>query len=84
MIRFTVVWHEDAQNQLAEIWIRASDRTAVTQAADNIDAFLAADAITKGTAVEGDLRELTIPPLRVLFGVSEPDRLVKIADVETL
>jgi hypothetical protein len=30
MIRFTVVWHEDAQNQLAEIWIRAADRHAVT------------------------------------------------------
>ncbi len=84
MIRFTVVWHEDAQNQLAEIWIHVADRKAVTQAADNIDAFLAADAITKGIAVEGDLRELTIPPLRVLFGVSEPDRLVKIVDVQAI
>jgi hypothetical protein len=84
MIRYTVVWHVDAQNQLAEIWIRAADRQAVTQAADAVDAYLAIDASVKGVAVEGDLYELAVPPLRVLFGVSGPDRLVKIVDVETI
>ncbi|MEX2092515.1 MAG: hypothetical protein WD971_07545 [Pirellulales bacterium] len=84
MIRFTVVWHEDAQNQLADIWIRAVDRNAVSQAADAVDAYLATDASVKGIVVEGNLCELAVPPLRVLFGVSEPDRLVKIVDVESL
>lgn len=63
MNRFAVVWHEDAQNQLAEIWILAVDRKAVTQAADSIDAYLATDASAKGSASKGDLRELAIPPL---------------------
>ncbi len=81
MIRFTVVWHEDAQNQLAEIWIHVADRKAVTQAADAIDVVLAWDASTNGALVEGDLRELLVPPLRVWFGVSEPDRLAKIVSV---
>ena len=84
MIRFTVVWHIDARNQLAEIWVRAEDRNAVSRASDAIDNFLAVDATAKGTVVEGDLRELTIQPLKILFGVSEPDRLVKVVDVEAL
>jgi hypothetical protein len=82
MIRYTVVWHSDAQDQLAQIWIDASERKTVTDASIAIDALLAWDAPAKGTVVEGDLSELLVPPLRALFAVSEPDRLVKIVDVE--
>ncbi len=81
MIRYTVVWHDEAQNQLAEIWINASDREAVTLAANATDRHLANDAESKGTKIEGDLRQLVVPPLRLLFSVSEPDRLARILDV---
>jgi hypothetical protein len=84
MTRYTVVWHVDAQNQLAKLWMEAADRNAVTHAADAVDAVLVWDAPTKGIAVEGDLQELIHPPLQLLFGVSEPDRLVRIVNVELL
>lgn len=84
MTRYTVVWHSDAQDQLANCWMKAADRSSVAQAADAVDAILAWDAPTKGTAVEGDLRELIMPPLQLLFGVSEPDRLVRVVNVEML
>jgi hypothetical protein len=82
--RFTVVWHDDAQNLLAEEWLNAPDRIAVTSATHAIDLELASDAQTKGILVEGDLRELIVSPLRVWFSISEPDRLVKIVHVEKL
>jgi len=81
MTRYTVVWHDDAQNQLAEIWMNVSDRQSVTLAANAIDRQLADDASTKGTAVEGDLRLAIVPPLRLLFAVSQADRLVRILDI---
>jgi hypothetical protein len=81
MIRYTVVWHDDALNQLADIWMNASNRQSVTSAASTIDRQLADDASTKGTAVEGDLRLTHVPPLRVLFAVIEADRLVRIVDI---
>ncbi len=81
MTRYTVVWHDDAKNQLAEIWMNASDRQSVTLAANAIDRDLAVDTATKGIAVEGDLRQVIVPPLRVLFAVSAPDRMVRILDV---
>jgi len=82
MTRYTVVWHEDAQNLLAEVWLNSSNRIAVTAATHAIDIQLASDSESKDIPVEGDLRELVVPPLRVWFSVREPDRLVKIVHVE--
>ncbi|MEX2316239.1 MAG: hypothetical protein WD669_03740 [Pirellulales bacterium] len=82
MNRYTVVWHDDAQNQLAQVWMGSTDRAAITEAAHVIDIELAVDAGSKGVEVEGELRELVVPPLRVLFGVSEPDRLVRVVHAE--
>lgn len=81
MTRYTVVWHNDARDQLAELWVNASDRQSVTLAANAIDRHLANAAESKGIGVEGDLRQVVIPPLRLLFSVSEADRMVKILDV---
>jgi hypothetical protein len=83
MIRYTVVWHEDALNLLAQIWLQSSERLAVTQSAHTADVELASDPELKGSSVEGELRELIVPPLRILFAASEPDRLVKILHVST-
>jgi hypothetical protein len=83
MIRYTVTWLRSAQNHLADLWTGSSDRSAVTRAADAIDADLAVDAHQKGTPVSEGLRTLHIAPLHVLFSVSEPDRTVEVASVRT-
>ena len=81
MTRYTVVWHDDAQDELIRRWLAAAERELITGAADIIDWELARDAPIKGVTAKDDLRELVIPPLRVLFAVSEPDRLVKVTNV---
>jgi hypothetical protein len=82
MTRFTVVWHQRAQDELATLWIEAADRRAVVGAAGEIDRYLAVDAESKGTPIVDVIRQLTIPPLRILFAVSEPDRMVRVLLVE--
>jgi hypothetical protein len=84
MIRYTVVWHDAAQNLLVEVWLLSPDRPAVTAATHAIDVALATDPDSKGIPVEGNLRETIVSPLRVWFSVSEPDRLVKVVHVEKL
>jgi hypothetical protein len=59
----------------------AAVRDDITRAAHAIDTHLATDADTKGTPIVGDIREWVAAPLLVLFGVSPPDRLVKILHV---
>jgi len=51
MTRFTVVWHEQARDELARLWIEASDRRAIRSAAAAIDRDLAVDASHRGSAI---------------------------------
>jgi hypothetical protein len=77
MTRYTVVWHDTAQGQLAAIWLGAANKTSITNAARRIDVALSIDAASKGKALRRH-RELRVAPLRVLFAVSETDRLVSV------
>jgi hypothetical protein len=42
-MRWTVVYLPDAEAQLADLWTRASDRQAVTDASDRLDRLLRDD-----------------------------------------
>ena len=77
-MRFTVVWRPVAEQRLADIWIAAPDRGAVTKAASRIDTWLAKDPLLVGEARESATRILVEPPLAIYFDVSEPDRLVTV------
>jgi hypothetical protein len=81
MTRYTVVWHQFALDELLRLWLSSSDRQSITNAADAIDRELSRSASKKGVLVDDDIRELFVVPLRVIFTVSEPDRLVTIAAV---
>jgi len=84
MTRYTVVWHDSTLDELAEIWVKARDRNAVTAAAHIIDVELSDDAETKGVEVSEGLRAFFAPPLRILFNVDEGDRLVEVACIRRL
>jgi plasmid stabilization system protein ParE len=79
-MRYTVVWSEAAQNELARIWLQAPNRQAVTQAAHWIEAKLAVFPETKGEEFYGD-RLLVRPPLHVVFAVSPDDRKVEVIHI---
>ena len=78
MTRFTVVWVQSALDDLAEIWLEASDRNSVSKSADDIDRELAQDAPEKGNELREGLRSLLAPPLKVIFSVREPDRVAEV------
>jgi len=84
MIRYTVVWHGSAQDELAELWISARDRNAVTAAAHVIDVELSQDAVAKGVEVTEGLRAFFAPPLRILFTVDEGNRVVEVVRLRRL
>ena len=81
MIQFTIVWSKDAIDALAEIWLSAADRAAVTAASSEIDAELTVDPSNKGWAMAEGLRGLLRLPLKVIFIVREEDRLVEVVSV---
>ena len=80
-MKYTVVWTDAAQDELADIWIQASDRRAVTTAANEVDRELNIDAHLKGQALGGSRRALHIPPLLISFEVSPDDCLATVLKV---
>ena len=79
-MRFTVIWSQFAQDQLADLWVNASDRNAITAAQHRIDQLLLIDADTQGIPFFGG-RLLLVAPLHVLFTINLMDMQVEIYDV---
>jgi hypothetical protein len=78
MPRYTVLWHTDATNDLAELWAEAIDRRSLTIAAAAVDRELNSDPISKGYELSEGLRVFVEPPLQILFIVREDDRVVEV------
>jgi plasmid stabilization system protein ParE len=78
---YTVVWTPSALRDLADLWNNATDRAAVTSAADTIDSLLARDPLSQGEARAGSRRILVVESLAVYFEVRDLDRLVTVLDV---
>lgn len=77
-MKYTVIWKPRAEADLANIWLTAKDRFAVTQATAEIDTALRQDAASKGESRFANKRILVMPPLAVDFSVVEDDRMVYI------
>lgn len=73
---YTVLWTPAAERDLAELWLSAEDRNAITSAAATIDALLRQDAHLVGESREGTLRITFVAPLGIDFEVLQDDRLV--------
>lgn len=80
-MRYTVIWKPDAEDELALIWTNATDRDAVTQAADTIDQMLEIEPGSKGESRPGGRRIAFIEPLAVIFRVYKKTRKVSVLHV---
>lgn len=78
MTRFTVTWHREAEDELAELWLYATDLNEISAAVQAIDLALSSEAESKGEIVAEGLRSFNAPPLRVLFAISQADRVVQV------
>jgi hypothetical protein len=76
-MRYTVINLPDAEDELARLWMAASDRDAVSRASNEIDAILRVFPLSRGYA-HGNSRILTIKPLTVVYTVSPEDCQVTI------
>ena len=80
-MNYAVTWKQSAADRLAEVWMSARDRAAVTSAADTLDAALRADPHQHGESRGGTTRLVVVPPLAVVYEVFETDRRVEILSV---
>jgi plasmid stabilization system protein ParE len=75
---YTVIWRPSAEQKLTQVWIDATDRQAITDAANTIDTLLRTKPVEVGEARSANARILTVSPLSVYYDVLEQDRLVAV------
>jgi plasmid stabilization system protein ParE len=80
-MRYTVIWTRSAEQRLANIWLSATDRRAVTSASARIDGALARMPGSVGTPLFDTVRRLGVPPLAVEYEVVHADRIVFVLNV---
>jgi len=78
---WTVVWVPDAEQELADLWLNATDRDRITLAAAEIERRLRHDPESAGESREAGRRILIAPPLAATFRVSPADRLVQVLNL---
>jgi hypothetical protein len=83
MIRYTVLWRKNVEDELARLWCDSPRRQDITAAADHIDAELSIDAHQKGTPLPGG-KCITVAPLIAYFRVDDADRKVLVEAVVLL
>ena len=78
MIRFTVIWSDEASNSLAYLWMTSLQRAEVTRKAHFIDQELKFDAHIKGIELHEELRRYEFESLYAKYSVNLMDRQVRV------
>jgi hypothetical protein len=78
MMPFTVEWDTDAENELARIYMQASDPLAVTQAQARADKLLSGNPVGNGQLLSEGLYRMHEPPLIVNYTVDLARRHVEV------
>jgi hypothetical protein len=77
-MKYTVVYLPSAEQQLADLWLKAADPVAVSRASDKIDRLLESNPKGLGESRASSLRILFEEPLAVVYDVREADFMVKV------
>jgi hypothetical protein len=82
-MNYTVIWEPPAENNLADAWIVAQDRTAITHAASHrLDLALASDPYAIGFATGSSVNRTAIDlPLGIDYEIIEDDKKVRVLRV---
>lgn len=80
MKSFTVVYLDQAEESLIEMWLSSCNRSEVTEAVDAADRQLADDPFEySGYLEDDDLWFFETGPLRFYFDVRFDDRIIEVA-----
>ena len=79
---YTVIWQTVAENELAELWLAAADRRAITLAASTIDTALSVRPLRLGESRASSVQRIVYQaPLGIEFEVVEDDKRVIVQGV---
>jgi plasmid stabilization system protein ParE len=80
-MNYSVIWLPNAEQELAALWLNASDRGAITRAAAALDQLLARDPANEGESRPNGRRILFAAPLAVIYRIHFDKRQVDVLHV---
>jgi hypothetical protein len=80
-MNWDVIWVPAAEQELADAWLNAPDRDAVTRAAHLIDVQLETGPNNAGQASTNGRRTLLVQPLGVIYRILQDVRRVEVLHV---
>ena len=84
-MNYTVHWTEAALNELASVWLAATDRNAVTAASHRLEQALARDPYASSVPRNASVnRTATDLPLGIDYEIIEDDKKVRVLRVWSL
>ncbi len=81
-MNYAVTWERIAEAQLAALWIRSANKSAVTGYIDQIDRALERDPHGQGESRNAGTRLAFFRPLAVRFHVDDTRRVVTVTAVK--
>jgi hypothetical protein len=82
MMQYAVIGSRDADNDLAYLWIHATDRDAVTAAQHQIDTELARDPHHAGSELSEGLWRIKVAPLKAFYEIDDQAGIVRITRID--
>lgn len=80
-MNYTVIWLPDAEQELAEVWLNAPHRSAITRAAAAIDRLVESAPEDEGESRPNGRRILFAAPLAVIYRVHPDEHQVTVLHV---
>ena len=82
---YAVFWTPEAEDELADAWLAAADRAAVTDASHRIDQQLASNPFACGFARNASVNRTVVDrPLAADYEIIEDDKKVRVLGVWTV
>ena len=82
-MNYSVIWVPSAEQELAAIWLAATDRNAVTRAAHLVEQRLQLDPANEGESRPKNRRITFEAPISLVFSVHVQTRTVRVLRVRS-
>ena len=83
-MNYSVASTEEADEDLADVWMAAPDPSAVNTAMNDAERILSVSQIGSSESLSEGLRRLKVPPILVYFRLDLPRRMVEISNVRLI
>ncbi len=84
MTPFQIGWDPDAEDDLARLWLRSSNRKAIAQAVDQAEKLLESDPVKHGRTLAEGLYSVAVPPIVLIYTIEKTTRAVEVCSIGLL